>query len=221
MSLNYTQLQARIAAYLKRDDLTSDIPYAITMAEGELNRRLAILQMEEIKAFTLAQGADTVTFSSIDTTCIAVLEIVYIDANDVLHVIEYMDPVKITAANSTTDGRPNFWTVTGGESVYFEREADQSYSLIALFRNRFDLASTTTNYLGNYQEDLYLNLSLAYMEPFIKNDKRVVLWRTFAETAIQQLDEMDTKARAQRKAYLVPDITSALRARGRYDINQG
>ena len=42
---NYTELQASIADFLNRSDLTSVIPDFITMAEADMNRTLRIKEM--------------------------------------------------------------------------------------------------------------------------------------------------------------------------------
>ena len=42
---NYTELQASVAAFLNRSDLSSVIPDFITMAEAEFNRTLKVREM--------------------------------------------------------------------------------------------------------------------------------------------------------------------------------
>lgn len=223
MSLTYATLQTRMAAYLKRTDLTSDLPYAVSMAENEINRRLNLLAAEAIVTPTLALADDDLDFADFSSLCNSVIDLAWIDTGGRLHEIIYKDPVQMLGYFNTTPGSPRYWTVQGGMTVVFDRPADQSYTVASRIRNKWDLANTSTNWLATNHEDLYLNLSLAFMEPFTKNDKRVVVWRTFAEAAISQLDEDDTEARATRKATLTTEISRLVNAPAGYyyDINAG
>ncbi len=57
---DYTTLQATIASYLARDDLTATIPEYIRLAEDRLARDLRIRQMLKVVTTTATASDDTV-----------------------------------------------------------------------------------------------------------------------------------------------------------------
>lgn len=223
MSLTYAQLQTQVANYLKRDDLTSDVPSFITMGENELNRRLELLQMEELTSFSLAGAANTVAFSAISSTCVAVLQLWKV-VNGVVEELVFLDPLQFIQQQevATNTGQPNYWTVQGGTVIYFDRTADQAYTIYARIRKKFAIASDyATNYVALNHEEAYLFASLVQAEPFLKNDKRIGTWRTLLEAVLIQLNEADMKARGNRSAVLIPDAGGYVGARDVFNINTG
>lgn len=223
MSLTYDQLKTEVAAYLKRDDLTSQIPNFITMGENELNRRLDLVQMEEATSFTLGAAASTVAFSSISAACVAVLKLWKV-VNGVVEELVYLEPLQFLQqrAVAANTGQPNYWTVQGGAIVQFDRVADQAYTIHALIRKKFAVATDyATNWVALNAQDAYVFASLLQAEPFIKNDKRIGTWRAMLESVILQLEEADTKFRASRNTILIPDAAGVVGARGHYNINAG
>lgn len=223
MSLSYAQLETRIASYLKRDDLASDIPSLITAAENELNRRLAIVQMESVTSFTLSAATDTKAFSDIGAGVIAVLKL-WKTVNNSVDEVSYRDPEQFIEVwqPSTQTGQPYFWTVQGGTVVQFDEAADQDYPLYARVRSKFDIVNDApTNYLALNHEDIYLYASLAAAAPFIKDDKRIPQWRGLLDVMIGQLEEMDQAARASREAMLVPGVAGYVGLQRPFNIYRG
>lgn len=213
MSLTYAGLKTQVANYLKRDDLTSDIPSLITMGENELNRRLLLVERELVTSFTLS--TDTTAFSAINSgNCSAVLKL-WKTVNSVVEELVYLTPEQFIAEQqiSTNTGQPTYWTVQGGSIVQFDRTADQSYTIYARIRIKWDIATDyATNFLALYHEDAYVFASLVQAEPFIKNDKRIGTWRNMLEGVILQLDDADQETRGSREAILIPDFAGARRA---------
>ena len=61
---SYTSLQATIADYLARSDLTAQIPEFIRLGEERLRRDLRIRQMIKVATTTLTTGDSTVEIPS-------------------------------------------------------------------------------------------------------------------------------------------------------------
>lgn len=221
MSLSYAQLKTQVASFLKRDDLTSDIPSLITMGENELNRRLEIIPMESVTSFALAQADDTVAFTDIGVGVISVLKL-WKTVNGTVDEIFYRTPEQFLAVQqpSTITGQPYYWTVQGGTIVQFQQAADQAYTVYARVRSKFDIATdAATNYLALNHEDIYVYASLAAAAPFIKDDKRIPQWRGLLDVMIEQLNDADQRARAADQAVLIPDIGTLRRIP--FNINAG
>lgn len=223
MSVTYATLQTRIAGYLKRDDIGTDIPSLITLGENELNRRLELVQQEQITSFTLTSGTSSKTFSDIATTVASVLK-VWKTVNGAVQELDYRNAEQWLGVLriSTDPDQPCYWTVQGGAILQFDRTADQDYTLYARVRNKFNIATdAATNYLALNHEDAYIFASLVQAEPFLKNDKRVGTWRGMLEIVLSQLEEADTKVRASRETQLIPDAYGYVGLRRPFNINTG
>lgn len=237
MSLTYTTLKAQIALYLKRPDLTSMIPSFITRGENELNRRLNVVQREVRFHVDLVAGDRTtdVSVPSEDTFVFQAL-MVWRSATAPLFP-DSGSPTKLVFRNSQqfievmseSAGPPNFYTLeaTGtlsepGElTLRVERPADQNYSLGMVMRALFDIVLNQDNWLVTRHEEAYLFAALVQAEPFIKNDKRIIVWRSMLEAVIQQINDEDRISRGTQNTTMVSELAQQLPARGPFNINEG
>ena len=223
MSLTYTTLQTQVHTnYLKRPDLVSITPSLITMAENEINRRLRPLQMEEITSFTLGIGDNTKSLTAISASIDSVIR-VWKTVNNVFEEIVYLDPLQFLGQRQIAGnpGQPNYYTIQGGSTMYFERTADQAYTIYVHISKKFALATDTTNWLSENHEDAYLFGTLAQAEPYMKNDKRIVVWRTLFEAVLSQIEESDTGERGNRNAILIPGVAGLVGIPRPFNINTG
>lgn len=233
MSLTYTTLKSQIALYLKRNDLTSLIPSFITMGENELNRRLNVLQRELRGQKTLTSGARTIAIT--DVTVLSGLTIKLLwrsalsasnpDAGTPTRLV-YKTTEQLLPLMQDASGPPNFYTIEGGVNptgdaaytVRVDRPADQTYQLGTVESYIFWLEAYGTNWISERHEEAYLYASLVQAEPFIKNDKRIIIWRTMLEAVIDQIMEADRYARGAQNTTLVSEAARDLGAGNRYSI---
>lgn len=235
MSLTYTTLKSQIALYLKRDSLTSYIPSFITMAENELNRRLNVLQREIRRSESLASAARyfTMTDSGAATLAPPVIHSMWrslttpanADGGSPLR-IKFQTPEQFIDRMTDTVGPPNYYTIEGNanDGTYFarfERPADQSYQIGVIEQYAFDIAIYGSNWLSIRHEEAYLYASLCQAEPFLKNDKRIIVWRTMLEAVIRQIMDADVLARGTQNMTLVSEAAQDLGSTARYNINEG
>lgn len=222
MSLTYTELQTQIARYLVRDDLNTDITSFITMGENEINRRLKVLPREEIDSFTLATSSDSEPMTSIDPAIDSVIRIWKTVNNDFQEIV-YLEPLQFLKQRiiSTSPGQPNYYTIQGGMTIVFDRTADQNYTIYVQFAKKFDIANDTTNWLSQNHEEAYLFGSLVQAEPFLKNDARIITWRTLFEAVMDQIRLSDAQTRGTQNMRLIPGVAGYVGAQRPFNITTG
>lgn len=183
----YTELQAAIAALLRRTDLTSAIPDFITLAEANLNRDLHVRQMFEVDAtFAIASGTATATLPTdfagvksfrLNTSPVTAIEQVSLDAqDDIWH-----------AAYSTT-GRPKYFSVTATQFL-FAPTPDAAYTATLRYRKRIPaLVSNSTNWLLTAHPDAYLYGAAAASAPYLQEDPRLGTWAALYRNAVDAIN---------------------------------
>lgn len=181
---NYTDLQATIASYLGRTDLTSVIPDFITLAETRIARQLRTRQMLKSATATMTAADNTVGLPS------DFLEMrdLYVQGNPRV-VITYLTPSAFTRdARAMDSGKPVYYTILGAE-LCFAPIPDAAYVLDMLyFYKPEELSSTVPSnvFLANYK-DAILYGALAEAEPYLMNDARVQTWAGLYDRAINNI----------------------------------
>ena len=195
---NYTDLQASVASWLHRSDLTTQIVDFITMAESRLNRQLRLRAME----------ADETLTTVIDSRSCALPDrfVEPIECEIMLPNGNTWDPLYKSIPEemsvTTVSGRPCYWTIDG-ETVAFERPLDQAYNMRLRCFIGFDLASTTTNWLMTNHPDLYLYGTLLEAPIYLRDESRLALWQERFDRA---LDQVMTKDRRSRRRPLNTEV---------------
>jgi hypothetical protein len=193
----YSGLQASIADFLNRSDLTSVIPDFITMAESQINRRL----MKDGPVRDMMGRSD----ATIDDEYIAVpsdflgAKAIYLDPNYL--PLDFVSPEEIVQRKTlypNESGDPQVFSVVGGQFQFWPWGGTGSFSgELTYWKTIPALTSTnTTNWLLTAHPDIYLYTSLVQSAPYLRDDARLQVWATLAETALSDLTEADKKARS-------------------------
>lgn len=181
---NYTDLQATIASYIGRTDLTSVIPDFITLAETRIARQLRTRQMLKSATATMTAGDNTVGLPS------DFLEMrdLYVQGNPRI-VVTYLTPSAFTRdARAMDSGKPVYYTILGAE-LCFAPIPDAAYTLDMLYFYKPDALSSTVPsnvFLANYADALLYG-ALAESEPYLMNDARVQTWAGLYDRAINNI----------------------------------
>lgn len=181
---NYTDLQATIASYIGRTDLTSVIPDFITLAETRIARQLRTRQMLKSATATMTAGDNTVGLPS------DFLEMrdLYVQSNPRI-VVTYLTPSAFTRdARAMDSGKPVYYTILGAE-LCFAPIPDAAYTLDMLYFYKPDALSSTVPsnvFLANYADALLYG-ALAESEPYLMNDARVQTWAGLYDRAINNI----------------------------------
>lgn len=184
----YTELQTALTNWSDRSDLSSRHPEFIALCEADLNRRLRIRAME------------TRATSTVDEEYVSLpsdfLEMRNFQLNTTpKQTLRFVTPEYIDTfwAGSTT-GKPVVYTFVGGE-IQLAPAPGGSYTAEMDYYSKWDIATDSTNWLLTNAPGVYLYGSLVHMEPFLKNDKRVAVWKSMFEQAMKDVEDADKRER--------------------------
>jgi hypothetical protein len=183
---NYSDLQASIAGYLGRSDLTTQIPDFIRFAEIRLGRELRTrLMLNSATAPTIANDAKV----ALPTDFLEIRDL-FIQGNP-RRPLSYMSPSAFSReAKADVIGLPVFYTLLASE-FQFAPVPDAIYTLEVLYYAKptfLSTANTSNVFLANYPDALLYG-SLIEAEPYLINDARSQLWSTLYDRAIKNITE--------------------------------
>ncbi len=189
----YTDLQASIAAWLHRSDLTSVIPDFVALAEARIARDLRIRSM--INSATIATVAGTQS-ASLPTGWLEFENVTLAASPDRnLNYVPIQHLNEKYPDNAYT-GTPVVYSVEG-DTILFGPTPDTAYDVPVIYYKRFDALSTTpTNWLLTNHPSIYLMASLCESAPYIMDDARVALWEQKYAADVARLQQVDDQGQA-------------------------
>ena len=185
---NYSELQASVASWLNRNDLSSNIPDFITLAEAQLSTDLKTRSMEAKVTLSTVAGTKTV---ALPTDMLEMRRIQVVGTYN--QPLSYRSPDELSidyAANGS--GQPVVFTVVGG-NVELAPIPDAVYSLELTYQQRIPALSdaSQTNWLLTNWPNAYLYAALLAATPFIMNDERLPVWASLYEKAKDSINGVD------------------------------
>ena len=184
----YAELLSAISNWLDRSDLTSRAPEFVALAEGRIARKLRIREMETESDVTLVAGTRTAAVP----TGFREVRRVYLNSSPVCE-LDYISPQDYWSRYmSTNTGKPVCFTVEGTNLV-FGPVPDSAYTAKVLHYKALDALSASAHGVFTSNPDLYLYGSLLAAEPFLKNDKRVGMWKAMFEEAMMELEMQNSR----------------------------
>ena len=197
---NYGELKASIADYLNRDNLVSQIPDFIRLAERKIFRGKRGIQGEDIPGYRARENETELLFDKIlenPLTNLLALPADYLEVLTLLADDQPMTRVSLTQiqaefAQHTKVGRPFRFARRLGEIIFapFPQEG-----VIYEMLYYADLSGTLvqdddTNKVLTANPDVYLYGSLVEAEPFVRDDKLAEMmgvWRGLWTDSMMQV----------------------------------
>lgn len=186
---SYSDLVARVAAWLNRDDLATEIPTFIALCEAELNRRLRAPAMEVAATISASDEATTLPtdcreIRSLWTTGTYNVELKPISMSDI-------------ARNYTgLSGVPESYAVSGGVLYLAPPPAAFTTLRLTYYQAIPSLSETgPSNWLLQMHPDAYLYGTLLAAEAFGFNDDRLPVWSGAFENVIDGISREGARAR--------------------------
>lgn len=181
----YGGLKTAIADWLARTDLTSYIPDFVKLAEARIARALrttTTIGTMTLNAEKVALAATVAELRSIRLVSGSASQ----DTPLTIVTPEVLAELRAGGANVT--GRPEYAAVVGSQLVLYPTP-DASYTAEIIFFEALTALTTdgSTNTVLTNAPDVYLYLSLAAAEPFLKNDERLALWKSQGDEAMNEL----------------------------------
>jgi len=178
----YTDLQASVAGWLKRNNLGDRAADFITLAEARLNRRLRLSQMRTFFSITPSQQFVTLPGD-------------YNQAIRITYGTQKLDFRPEDSADSWMEDRAcgNEFTILGGRLWLLTKVDGVSKLTVHYYQDIEPLSDTNpSNWLLQDAPDIYLYASLLEAEPYIKNDERIQVWTLALTTAIDDITTNDS-----------------------------
>lgn len=187
---DYATLQAAIAGWLKRDDLTDSIPLFIQMYEAQMNREFVLMEPPHKSLEQTQTGTFTTNTLALPAGYSGTKRLKITNSGNV-HILKYKAPSQMVY-NAT--GNPQFYT-TIGDNLEIGAGPDSSYTYEWIFDANLPSVSLGANWTITNAPDLYLYGSLLHSAPYLKNDARLATWGTIYAQLLQTVEMANTKNR--------------------------
>jgi len=191
---NYTELKAFIADFLARDDLTTQIPTFVSLAEQRMSRELQIALLEATAQIAVSANAST---ADLPTDLRSIREVAMIDADNDRTVLEYVTPSQWnTRDQDATQTNTEFYTVVANQiklmatpSAAITLEITYNGGVAALS----DAAPTNT--MLTRHGDAYLHGSLKQAFDFLQDEQRSIYHDAQFTRCLAEIDRDSDKQR--------------------------
>lgn len=174
----YTELQAAVADWLHRTDLTSVIVDCVRLAEEKLNRRLRTKRQELVLAETAIDASFQV---AIPAYVLAIKRIWRTDAT-----LQSLDVASLEYVMMRQESQ-GLATAYAWESDTWRFDGTGSVAGV-LYRSLPDLATNSTNWLLTNHPSLYLHATIAEAAVYTRDMEAVGMFTTMAEQKIAELN---------------------------------
>ena len=194
MSLStFATLKTAIGNHLDRDDLTSEIPDFITLAEATHKRStdkggIRIKEMITRSAITIAARQVAFPTGFMETLTLRLL-------TSPVTPLNYINYHEMDRLRQETTGKPELYTV--GSEFEFDKAPDSSYSgEIVYYKSETALSdSNTSNNILAADPACYLYGALIASAPFLMDDPRLVVWKALYQEAADGLNGLTKRTR--------------------------
>lgn len=185
---SYSDLQAEVASWLRRSDLSAEIPTFIALAEAQMNRRLRVRPMA-----ALVSASWNAEYVPLPGDFLAEREVSVIDGTGGKHRLAYLAPEPMDlAARAPSSGRPRFYGLYGGQ-LRLHPAPDQTYAAELVYLQAIPALSdgAPSNWLLTAHPDAYLYGALAQSAPYLKADERLSTWSSLFLGVLADIEAAD------------------------------
>lgn len=188
-----TSLKTAVASWLKRDDLTSNIPDFIQMYESQMNRELVLMEPPHLSLEQKQTGTLTTNILALPTGYTGTKRLRLTNSGD-NHLLTYKAPSQMAKYESGCTDDPQFYTTIQG-NLEIGASPDNSYTYEWIYDANLPSITLGSNWVIANAPDLYLYGTLLHSAPFLKNDTRIPIWSSIYATLLQQVEMVNTKNR--------------------------
>ena len=189
---NYTELQASVADFLNRGDLTSVIPDFVALAEAQINRDVRHWRME---ARTSGQQDPADEYMQIPADWVETIRLHLTGTGtSVVNLVSRDAMADKRAAQENAAGTPRMYTHADGQfQLYPTPDATTNFELL-YYQKIPSLITNTDNWLLLEAPDVYLYGALLHSAPYLAEDARVAIWAQMYSAAVQRLNQVSEDA---------------------------
>lgn len=187
----YTGLKAAIANVINRDDLATEIPAFIRLAESSINSDVRHWRMEK-RSETSIDGQFTALPSDWAETLRLHLNT---PSTNEVRFMPRAEIQRLRAEQDDTTGTPAYYCHNAGQIEVFP-SPDSAYSAdLNYYANVAALSdSNADNWLLLTYPDVYYYGTLIHTAPFLQEDERTTTWAALYAAAVKRANDSSTKA---------------------------
>jgi hypothetical protein len=184
---SYAELQASVASWLARDDLTLYIPDFITLFEAAACRKLKVRPQETTTTLTPSSGVAT-----LPTDYLGHRRVTW--SGSPVHELDYLaPPVWANYYADSASGVPTVFTIEGS-SLKVKPLSDTA--LTFTYYQKTAAVSGTLNWLFTNHPDAYLFGSLCEANAFNKDVDPAGLWKSRRDEVFDEITKLDFNERS-------------------------
>lgn len=187
----YTELKTAVANFLARDDLTSQIPNFIQLAESRMSRELETRDQEKRATATLTSGDE---YIALPTDLREVRSVAL--TTDPKTVLTYYSPTSLDSTYSSGgSGKPLGFSIVGGE-MKLRPIPDSSYTAEIIYVGGLSALSDSnlTNVVLTRHPDAYLYGALAEAYAYLLDETRAAQYMQRFSLAIDEIKVDEQRA---------------------------
>ena len=179
MSLSsYSDIQNAISTWLNRQDLDAKIPDFITLCEADLQRNV-IHEMGMSNRDVMTSYNGYITLPD--------------DFNGVISFkgtqrIKFVTLNQFDSYDNPSAGDPSEYTLSGGRAYLGPNPPVDGSQFTLTYKVKIDLLRFGPNWILENHPDAYLYGSLIHAEPYIVEDERVPLWKSYYDKIIRDIE---------------------------------
>ena len=213
----YAQLQAAVASWLDRSDLTDQIPDFIALAEADINAVFDLRSVEQDATLTATAGVRTI---ALPTGFRDALNLWPIGTSGRLDPLRFVLPELLVT--TTSNGVPRAWCVDGS-NVAFDCPSDGTYTTYTLrYRGAVALSdSVTTNLVLTNYPNVYLFGAMKEASPFLRDPEAMAIWEGKYSDAITKAKAKESRNKALVTLNTEPGILANMARRTGFNIYAG
>lgn len=207
----YDDLKAEIAGWLRRSDLTAEIPSFIAMAEAQMNRRLRVRPM-------IARLSANWSDEYVDLPDDFLSERLVKLTTGGSAVLRYLTAEEMDSkVRAPTSGKPRFYALYGAELRLYP-VPDQAYAAELVYLQAIPALSDSnpSNWLLAAHPDAYLYGALTQSAPYLRADQRLQTWTALFGAVLTDIETADRTGAAAKLTIDAPTGT-----RERFNIIRG
>jgi len=185
---SYTNLKQNISDYLARQDLTTQIPMFISLAEKRLNRDLRLRQTLQQSTYSMDSGFTVPTPADF-----LEMQDIHLDANPVIPLtFQTVSQFYRRNGGSNEQGQPINYTLVADNFVLAPQPTGATTVNMTYYKIPAPMSDTNpTNEYLDVCPDLVLYASLAESAPFLMDDPRLATWDGMYQKGLASITKSD------------------------------
>lgn len=195
---NYTNLKAAIASWLNREDLASQIPDFIALAEARFNRDLRLNAM--LQRATISATSDNAVLPN---DWLEHVSVTVVNDGTIYRPLTYVTNEEFNRLrHQNLTGSFRYYTIQEDNIALLPAMSSGTVSLEMFYYGKIPALSdsNTTNWLLTRAPDLYLYGALVAAEMYLANDERLPVWLANVEKIMDDLRMESERAKRPQGA---------------------